>query len=577
MFVVVLVGAFATRDLLAAASAAESAKAKTGTAMRAAASGAFTTAQSDLEAAVEDLETARAKLATAWVTSFTWIPFVGADVRAARVAVDASLHLGAAGDDLLSFATADRPPLFLNRRLDPIALGMLTDALDDAHTEVAAARSSLAQAPKANLGVVADALGQLRSTTRTLDDGLDGAATLTERLLQATDGDDPYRVLVLFENGAELRATGGLMGFLARIDVVDGALELADVGPIHAYRARGVSGKLLKVPAPSEYVTRYGVYLANTTLWLNVNLSPHFPWVGQVAGDLYAEATGERADLVVRLDLTGVGGLLTAMPSAVLEDVPYGLSQLATDFIFDSYVRFPDNEAQNAYLAAVVGGVFARALTVEHVDSRAVLGALVEVIQERHLAAYSPDADIEAALAAAGADGALQPGDPGQVDVVVQNFAANKLDLFTHTTINVDLESHGCGMVGTVSTTLSNASPVEAAALPAGTLGVDTRWWVNTYLPRDATVLQILVDGEAVPAVVQTELNRPVAAKIVQAPPGESVTVTVRWLEPLTGPDYELRLQPQPMINPATLHVTAFEDQPFLRAASFDFSTGCVK
>jgi len=562
------------RDLLVAKSASESAIEMARQAARTAIDGDLAATHTNLDAVISDLDRAQAALDTVWVRIAGRLPFVGVDVRASRSAMDAARDLSLAGGDLLGFLEAERPALFTNARLDPTALALLAEALDSAQGHTVDARTSLGGAPRANVAVIRDNLVVLDDASRRMLDGLAGAAALTARLRET--GTDPFRVLTLFENEAELRATGGLMGFFAVLEVDDKALLLAQVGPVGDLVSADPSGRPTRVPAPSEYATRYSRYLANTALWSNVNLSPHFPWVAQVAGDLYAAATGEHADLVVRVDLTGLGELLAALPPDALTALPFDPSKLATDVVLDSYVRFPVNEDQNVYLASLVGGVFAKILTTPDLDAPRLTRALADAARERRFAVFSADPDIERAVAAAGADGSLQPGDPGQVDVVVQNFGDNKLDLFTDTKIDVTVEPLGCSVLGTVSTTLTNAAPPEAALLPAGDPGSPGRWWVNTYLPRNATVSQILVDGEATAGSVQTELGRPVAAKIVEIAPGESVTITIRWQEALTGSTYRLRMQPQPMVNPATLSVAGFDDQAFTRTADFDVTTSCA-
>jgi len=80
--------------------------------------------------------------------------------------------------------------------------------------------------------------------------------------------------------------------------------------------------------------------------------------------------------------------------------------------------------------------------------------------------------------------------------VVVQNFGANKLDLFTQTHFEVTLDPSACTMTGAVSTTITNAAPPQAVQLPSKWLTADGIWWVNTYLPAGATVLEILENGE---------------------------------------------------------------------------------
>jgi hypothetical protein len=219
--------------------------------------------------------------------------------------------------------------------------------------------------------------------------------------------------------------------------------------------------------------------------------------------------------------------------------------------------------------------MFTLLLAAPTVDGGMLGGAVVGSARERHVAIFSGDSAVQGLFEAARVDGALLPGDPGQIEVVVQNFGANKLDLFTETSYQVTVEPNDCTMIGAVSTTITNAAPPQAIQLPSNRQTVDGLWWVNVYLPRNATVLEILEDRQATTGSVQTEQGVPVAATLVDIPVGQTATVTVRWEETLTEPTYQLALQPQPLVNPATLTVSGFPPQPFTRNATFEIPTEC--
>jgi hypothetical protein len=570
-----LIGLLAARDVAGAGAAAEQAVATSRQTVQQAIDGDTSGARQSLSSVLADLDRAGSSLDTVWISLVGLFPPIAAEVDAATAGIEAARSLALAGNDLLEFATADRPPLLHDGRLDVGALGLLDEALVRARTNAAAARTALKDVPGSRVAAVRDNLEQLEEASTALDQGLMGAAALVARLERAVTGGEPFRVLILFENGAELRATGGLIGFVAELAIDRSPLRLTNIGPTTGLHTTDATGSLASVAAPADYLARYDVYLANTTLWSNVNLSPHFPTVARVAGALYQQATGNLPELVVRLDLTGAGRILSAIPPEARRGFAFAPSQLATDFVVDSYLRFPDADDQNAYLAQVVGGMFARMLAAPTVDGAMLGRALVGTARERHLALFSADPAIQGALTTAGADGSLQPGDPGQVEVVVQNFGANKLDLFTQTHFDVTLDPSACTMTGSVSTTITNAAPPQAAQLPSRQQTADGIWWVNTYLPAGATVLDILEDGEVTGGSVQTEGGRPVAAALIDIPAGQSVTVTVRWQEELTGPTYHLALQPQPLVNPATVAVSGFPPQSFTRTAPFEVPTQC--
>ena len=73
-----------------------------------------------------------------------------------------------------------------------------------------------------------------------------------------------------------------------------------------------------RLTAPDEFLQRYGPFgfdidgagLVGDSAFRNVAMSPHFPSVGSVAADLYAQTTGRHVDGVIALDPVVLGALL---------------------------------------------------------------------------------------------------------------------------------------------------------------------------------------------------------------------------------------------------------------------------
>ena len=340
---------------------------------------------------------------------------------------------------------------------------------------------------------------------------------------------------------------------------------------------RGSRGNYREVEAPSDYINRYGRYDANTTLWLNVNLSPHFPSVAEVARNLYLRSNDIEVSAVVGVDLVSVGYLVEALGGMDVDGERLRGPELATDFLIDSYLRFPDSDAQDEYLAGVAREAFHQALTAEDRDGRAIVGALRRSVEERRLALVTWLPEVDKLLAEIGADGALLPGDPGDLELVVQNFASNKIDLFTQQIFSVDVTPSGCTVHGEVEVRLANQAPSWAVDLPASQRwGITGQWWVNIHLPRAAELEALLVEGEPGVGTLEEEQGRPVVATLVAAEPGEEVTITVRWKEPIEDSNYVLTLQPQPLVRPAILEFGSTEEIRFANTEQHRISTGCM-
>jgi len=498
-------------------------------------------------------------------------PWLGSDLTAARAGSLTGSELSQAALGILEFFTTAHAPLFDAGRFDLDAMAALATVLEASEEHAAAAQRFLGAAPHSHFAAIGDAIGELEQVS---DTGFT-ALTATTALLARLDDPVPYRTLVLIENGAEQRATGGLIGFVALLEIDQGELRLERVDVVHALRILDDQGTYVRVDAPPDYLVRYGSFLANTSLWLNVNLSPDFPAVAGVAAELYEVATGVHADAVARIDLTGIGYLLDAFGPVEVEGRLIDPDTLATDFVIDSYLRYPDPQDQSAYLADAVTEVFTQILVAPHIDGGALAGAVERAVKERRLSAVADDPAIDGGLVAAGADGTILPGDPGDLDIVVQNFAANKIDLFTEETIDVDVETAGCAVLGTVSVTIGNDTPTWAAALPAGQAGTEGRWWVNVYLPKNATVLSVTENGQAVPAGEGREGGRPVVARLTTVAAGNRSVVAVRYQEVTSGTDYRVRVEPQPLVNDATLRFNDSDPIALTTTATHTYTTGC--
>jgi len=182
-----------------------------------------------------------------------------------------------------------------------------------------------------------------------------------------------------------------------------------------------------------------------------------------------------------------------------------------------------------------------------------MISGIRRAIIERRVAAWTGDPSEQQAFATLGANGALQDGDPGDLDVVVQNFAANKIDIFTDTQIDVTAETSGCLVTIESAVSLTNLAPPEAIRLPVAHYGIEGRWWVSFFLPRDATVVSMTADGQPTGGTMDTEVGRPVVSVLVTAPPEGTTTVTVTYQELALGDQHRIRISPQAMVRPARL------------------------
>ncbi|MFQ5517811.1 MAG: DUF4012 domain-containing protein [Acidimicrobiia bacterium] len=559
-------------DLYTARSGVTSARNHVGSAVEMIHDGRLDRARMELGAAVEDLAAVRNRLRSPWVSIARVVPFAGTEIRAGAGGVDAVSETAEAALDILDFVLDDRSPLFAEGRISAESVGLLRASLRRAEEHVTAARKAIIRVPRPRLRSISEALGDIDDASAALLEVLTGVVPLVDDVYEAAAGGDPFRLLVFFENEAELRGTGGIMGFAGVFEIADGNVALIRAEGMPTLGRSDTEGGFLAVAAPDDYIRRYGGFQANTALWSNVNLSPDFPTVADIAGRLYEKVTGVHAQLIARIDLVGLGYLLDAFTGINVDGEPLMADTLATDFVIDSYAR---STGQSAYLAAVVVDVFDQVLGGADAERTVLLRAVDRAFRERRLALASPDDATDEALRVSGAAGGLLPGDPGDVEVVVQNFAANKIDIYTQATISVMLQPTGCFMDGELDVELSFDLPTALEGMPQGYFGNLGRWWTSFYLPRNAEIVHLAVDGEPAGGTTDVELGRTVASVLMEAESGGEVSAKVLWREQLYGPNYTLRMQPQPMVAPAMLSVGAESSRAFVEMREIPIPTDC--
>ena len=370
----------------------------------------------DLDAARAGLQRARSSLeaASGRRTGWLWqaagaVPVLGASprtvetvtetalggVRLAADLVDAAVELEAAApapglplDALRQVGTvADSPDVAAvaagHRALSGPAPGPLPGRLHDAREQVAAAS------------------GQLLDAVRSVDDGV----LVLEHLV---GGDGARRFLVAMQNSAELRGTGGLIGFHAVLATSDGQVTLSDPEPDE--RVRVPEGTVALPTAQAEWLG----HLQPTVDLKNVNLDPDFTRSGPLVVDVFEAATGDQLDGVIALDPAGLAALVPA--EAALEvpedlaDASAGLShevprdRLARTLLVDAYQALGGESVRRQDFQAAVATA-AMGHLVDLALEPAMLDALAFALEGRHVQVHVTDPAVQAAVVRLGLAG----------------------------------------------------------------------------------------------------------------------------------------------------------------------------
>jgi hypothetical protein len=386
-----------------------------------------------------------------------------------------------------------------------------------------------------------EALGEVR--------GPISSASRAGQLLPSMLGAEEARnYLVLVQNSAEIRATGGISGALAVLTVEDGRISLTDQGSASEL---GRFDPPLAVDPEQEqiYSSRMAAFMQS------VNITPDFPTAASTAQRMWEDRHPEaHIDGVIALDPVVLANILWATGPVQLGDfgdpavdallaetsLPTALdsTNVVPTLLSDVYAQIEEPALQDEYFAAVAGKVFG-ALTDVQGDGTQLIEALVTSAEQGRLylwSATSEEQDLLAETDLAGA--ALGPTVGGAAfGVYFNDGTAAKMDYYVRRTVQLVKTCPGDGYsLYTVKVTLTNTAPANAAtSLPeyvtgGGAFGVEPgRVKTNTvsYGPAQSLLQQARIDGADVPVGSFAHGNRPVGILTTELGPGETTTLEI--------------------------------------------------
>jgi Protein of unknown function (DUF4012) len=502
-------------------------------------------------------------------------PVVGRDLAAVR---EVSAVVASIADAAQPLETA-LPRLAPGGR--PLAGGTVDLA---ALTEVSHALPGLSAAvADGDVRVRALELGRLRPEVA------DGVVTL-QRLLGAVTGpmadavptvqllptmlgaDRPRTWMVLLQQGAESRGTGGLVGAYAVVRTDHGRISLVRAAP---------RAELQRADIPTGRVSEdlRDLWGTDLTEWAGLNLSPNFPWTGQLVADGWkANGRTPALDYVVGLDQGVFAAMLAGTGPVPVGDAAVNTGNAVGFLTRDVYAAYSDPADVDRVTADLVRVVFSRFATGQ-VNLAALVRAMVDPVHERRLQLWAADVEEQRRLEAMTVAGVL-PDAPGPFAMtVVNNGGGNKLDAYL--SVHTDYQPGSCAQqvrVGRITVDLTNAAPaglpdyvdVRSDVLTVGlkALGLErtpkrgsNRLLVDVYGPVGGQAALVTLDGEQVPVVQGLDRGHTVWRVVVPIDRGQKRSVSVVLTQPVgvglepTDPVVML----QPMVQPATATIGRLE------------------
>jgi len=342
--------------------------------------------------------------------------------------------------------------------------------------------------------------------------------------------DSTKRYLVAFQNSAEARGTGGILGAYAIIEVNKGTLKVTKTGsnePLY-----GLSLKKIPIDVPDEFRKLYG---ENPAILQNSNLSPHFPYGAEIWLGLWKEKYGDDLDGVIAVDPTALSFILRSTGPITLQSGKRITSEnVVSETLKDAYKRYEsDNMARKAYLVEIMNAAVAK-LDYEKYSKIKMAQAIRDGIMANRILVYSTDKRAEKILSKTRLGGYLSLDANNEFRTVIQNIDASKLDFYLDRSVTIESQScdrvqqtqvkvrvtntlkTGVGLPGYVLTRADKGKP---AALISGA----HRFKVFIYGPTNSKLVSVSRENlTANLGGASIERKRPIYVADVDLAPGQS-------------------------------------------------------
>lgn len=552
---VVLAGWLALTGLQAR-SAASDLQAGVTTAQAAAAAGRLTEAAEQFPAIAADAAEVNAVMNAAPWSWVRGVPGVGDSVvavSALAAATDEALAPLSGGAFVRSAAATLGGGAPISRTLAD--LDQLTPGLRAAARGARTNRAAVAAIdPATVVGPLRPTVADARQRYLQLADGLTAAVGAADALPTVLGADGPRRWLVLLQNPAEARGSGGFLGAYSFATVRDGRLR---PGTRDTNNSLDTGERVSLAGIPADTRNLWGTDL--TYMW-GLNLDRHFPFTGLLAQR--AMPPGSPAvDDVVALDPFAVAALLDVTGPVTAAGVTIASTDAVDFFTRDVYTRFPDSAKKDAVVIALLDEVLARVADQE-LDLTALWRTLGPVSGDGHIQMFSNDRAVQRGLEAMPTSGVV-PDRPGSwATIAINDVAGSKMSSYLDTEVVYEASSlcPAPGAQSRITLTVRNVAPpgltgygsgrVDEVGGPAGSTKIDTA----VYGPLGALLHQATVDGSAGAARVAASRQHPVWQRTLDLARGQTRTFTVTFTEPWRPQD-PVVFAPQPMANPTQVTV----------------------
>lgn len=399
-------------------------------------------------------------------TLASFLPVVGEDVRSVQ-------SLGEAGEALVNDALVPVASTVSGTGLSDLLkdgvvnvdlIRSVSDAVSGAIPTIQSSVETISSLPEAHIPQLRDVLSRVQEPVASASGLIDQIEPVLQLIPQMLGGDGSRTYLVLAQNNAELRSTGGLPGSWGTITIDNGVITMGEFRTI-------LHEEGLQVDITEDEVASIATNM--NTDPAQVNCTPDFVRVGELAREYWAQMGLGDVDGVIAIDPVFLQSLLTLTGGFTAPDgATVDGTNAAKVLLSDTYWKFGnDNDAQDEYFSSVA------ALAFQHVMDNLGNAGMTDLwdlvnkgAEQGRLLVWMADESEEALMEQLGFSGSLgsDPTTP-ELGVYLSDDTFSKISWYAqcYTTVGEGVKNADGTTTYDVTTVLANTiTPEEAAAAP---------------------------------------------------------------------------------------------------------------
>lgn len=306
-------------------------------------------------------------------------------------------------------------------------------------------------------------LNQVRSKSQELHLLSKSLTPITSILPSLVGSEEPRKYLMAFQNSAEARGTGGILGAYAVITADKGKISFTEFG------SNAALAQLQDIPIqmPEEYVRLYN---DDPGIWQNSNLSPHFPYGAKIWLALWERQYGQRLDGVVTFDPIALSYLLRVTGPVIANGEEINSDNVVKVTLSDLYQKYQtNNEARKIFLINII-----KAVSVEIEEGNISLldlaSELIQPLNEHRMLIYSDKAKEQKIIENSLLSGAVSEKADNDYRLIIQNTSGNKMDYYLERKLRIESIECGRAKRTKVTFTVKNAVSLDLK-LPSYVMG----------------------------------------------------------------------------------------------------------